>query len=42
MEDFGSKVLKVNLEETNVMVTGVITKDDLSKSKVYPHGICSL
>ena len=41
-EDFESKVLKVNLGNTKVMVCGGITKDGLSKSKSYPCGVCSL
>ena len=37
-----SKSLKVYLVTTNVMVSGSITKDGLSKSKVDPCGVCSL
>ena len=34
--------LGVNVGKTNVMAIGAITKDDLSKSKVYPCGISGL
>ena len=37
-----SKGLEVNLEKTNVMVSGSITKDGLCKSKVDPCGVCCL
>ena len=37
-----SKGLKVNLGETKVMISGSITKDGMSKSKVDPCGLCSL
>ena len=37
-----SKGLKVNLRKGKVMVSGVITEDSLSTSKVNPCGICSL
>ena len=39
---FESKGLKVNLGKTKVMISGSITKDDMSKSKVDPCGVCSL
>ena len=39
---FESKGLKVSLKKTKVMVSSVITKDGLSKSKVDPCGDCSL
>ena len=41
-ETFESKGLKVNHGKTKVMVCSGITKDDMSKSKVYPCGVCSL
>ena len=41
-EALDSKGLKVNLGKTNVMVSGGITKDGMSNSKVDPCGICSL
>ena len=41
-EAFESKGLKVNLRKTKVMVSGGITKDGMSKSKVEPYGACSL
>ena len=41
-EAFESKGLKVNLGKTKVMVSGGITKDGLSKSKVDPCEVCSL
>ena len=41
-EAFESMVLKVNLGITKVMVSGSITKDDMSKGKVDPCGVCSL
>ena len=34
--------LKVNLRKTKVMVSGGITKDGMSKSKVDPSGAFSL
>ena len=37
-----SKGLKVNLGKTKVMVSGSITKDGMSKSKVDPCGVCNL
>ena len=40
--DLESKGLKVSLEKTEVMVSGGITKDGLSKSEVDPCGVCSL
>ena len=39
---FGSKGLKVSLKKTMVMVSGGITKDGLSKSKIDPCCVCSL
>ena len=39
---FGTKGLKVNLGEAKVMVSGSITRDDMSKSKVDSLGVCSL
>ena len=41
-ETFESKGMKVNLRKTKAMVSGDITKDDMSKSKVDPCGVCSL
>ena len=41
-EVFESKGLKVNLGKTKVMVSGGITNDGMSKSKVDPCGVCSL
>ena len=41
-EAFESKGLKVNLGKTKVMVSGGITKDGMSKSKVDPCGVCSM
>ena len=41
-EAFESKSLKVKLGQTNVMVSGGITKDGMSKSKVDPCEVCSL
>ena len=41
-EAFERKGLKANLGKTNVMVSGGITKDGLSKSKVDSCGVCSL
>ena len=40
-EAFESKSLKVNLGKTKVMVSGGITQDDMSKSKVDPFVVCS-
>ena len=37
---FESKGFKVNLGKTNVMVSGGIKKDGMSKSKVDPCGVC--
>ena len=34
--------MKVNLGNTNVMVSGGITTDGLSKSMVDPCGVCDL
>ena len=42
MEAFESKGLKVNLGKTKMMVSGGITKDGLSESKVYQCGVYSL
>ena len=39
---FESKGLKVNLGKTNVMDSGGITKDGMSKSKVDKCWVCSL
>ena len=39
---FEDKALKVNLCKTKVMITGGITRDGLSKSKVNSCGVCSL
>ena len=41
-ESFESNCLKVNLGKTKVVVSGGITKDDMSTSKVDPGGVCSL
>ena len=41
-EALQSKGWKINLGETKVMVSSVITNDRLSKSKVDPCGVCSL
>ena len=41
-EAFESKGLKVDLEKTKAMVSGDITKDGLSKSKVDPCWVCRL
>ena len=41
-ESFESKCLKVNIKKTKVMVSGGITKDGLSKSKVDPCDDLSL
>ena len=41
-EAFESKDLKANLGKTKVMVSGGITKNGISKSKVDPCGFCSL
>ena len=41
-EAFESNGLKANLGKTKVMVRSVITQDGLSKSTVYPCGVCSL
>ena len=38
--DFESKSLKINLRKTKVMVSGDITKDGMSRSKVDPCGVC--
>ena len=34
--------MKVNLVKTNVVVSGSITKDGMSRSKVDPCGVCCL
>ena len=39
---FESKVLEVNLEQTNVMVNRGITNDGLCKGKVDPCWVCDL
>ena len=39
---FESMGLKVNHDKIKVMVNYGITKDDFSKSKVDPHGVCRL
>ena len=41
-EAFESKALKVNLGKTKVMVSGGITKNGMSKRKVFLCGVCSL
>ena len=41
-EAFECRCLKVSLGKTKVMVSGGITKDGMSKSKVDPYGVCSL
>ena len=41
-EAFESMGLKVTLGKTKVMVSGGITKDGISKSKVDQCGLCSL
>ena len=41
-EAFDSKCLKVNLAKTKVVVSGGITQDGMSKSKVDPCGLSSL
>ena len=41
-EVFKSKGLNVNLGKTKVMVSGGITKDGMSKSKVDPCRVCCL
>ena len=41
-ETFESRGLKVNHGKTKMVVSGSITKDDISKSKVDPCGVCSL
>ena len=42
IEAVKSNSLKVNLGKTKVMVSGDITKDGMSKSKVDPSRVCSL
>ena len=39
---YEGKDLKVNLGNTKVIVSGGITKDGMSKSKVDPCGVCSM
>ena len=41
-EAFESKGLKVNIGKTKMMISGGITKDGMSKSKVDPCMVCSL
>ena len=41
-EAFESKVLKVILGKTKVMISDGITKDGMSTSNVHPCGVCSL
>ena len=41
-EAFESKGFKVNLGKTNVMVSGGMTRDGMSKSKFNLCGVCSL
>ena len=41
-EAFESKGLKVNHGKTKVMVCGVITKGEISKSNVDPRDVCGL
>ena len=41
-EAFDSKDFKDNLGKTKLMVSGGITKDGMSKSKVDPCGVSSL
>ena len=41
-EAFDSKGLKVNLWKTKVVVSGGITEDGMSESKVDSCGVCSL
>ena len=41
-EAFETKVWKVYLGKTNVMVSGGITKDGMCKSNVDPCGVCSM
>ena len=41
-EAFESKGLKDNHGKTKVIVSGGITKDGMSKSKVDPCGVCNL
>ena len=42
MEAFESKGLKVNFEKTWAMISGCITKDDLSESMVDQCVVCSM
>ena len=39
-EAFEIKGLHVNIGKTKVIVSGGITKNGLSKSRVYPCGVC--
>ena len=41
-EDFESKSYEDNLGKTKIIVSGGITNDGMSKSKVDPCGVCSL
>ena len=41
-ETFEGKRLKANLVKSKLFVSGSITKDDLSKRKEYPRGVCIL
>ena len=41
-EAFHSKAFKVNLEKTKVMISGSITTDGMSKSKVDPCGVSNM
>ena len=41
-EAIESKGWKVNLMKTKVMVSGSITKDGMTKSKVDPYGVSSM
>ena len=41
-EAFECMGFKINLGKTKLMVSGGITKDGMSKSKVDPCGVCSL
>ena len=41
-ETFESKGLNVNLGKPTILVSSGITKDDLSKNKADPFGVCRL
>ena len=41
-ESFESKGLKVKIGKTKIIVSGGITKDGMSKSKVDTCGVCSI